>query len=95
MNPPTEAAPQRHPFIELLARYRAIFQAAWAARRELAGPQRLTDEAAFLPAALSLQETPAHPAPRRAALRCARCSSQPSCGPASADSTSWPWPRAA
>ena len=68
MNPPTEVAPQRHPFIELLARYRAIFQAAWAARRELAGPQRLTDEAAFLPAALSLQETPVHPAPRRAAL---------------------------
>ena len=58
----------RHPAIELLARYRAIFQAAWAARRELAGPKRLTDEAAFLPAALSLQETPVHPAPRRAAL---------------------------
>ena len=28
---------------------------------------RLADEAAFLPAALSLQETPAHPAPRRVA----------------------------
>ena len=68
MKPTTEAAPQRHPFIDLLARYRAIFQAAWAARHELAGPQRLTDEAAFLPAALSLQEAPAHPAPRRAAL---------------------------
>lgn len=57
----------RHPFLELLARYRAIFAAAWAARQELAGPQRLADEAAFLPAALSLQETPAHPAPRRVA----------------------------
>ena len=68
MKPTTEATPQRHPAIELLARYRAIFQAAWAARRELAGPKRLTDEAAFLPAALSLQETPVHPAPRRAAL---------------------------
>ena len=68
MNPPIDATLQRHPAVELLARYRAIFQAAWAARRELAGPQRLTDEAAFLPAALSLQETPAHPAPRRAAL---------------------------
>ena len=68
MNLPIDATPQRHPAVELLARYRAIFQAAWAARRELAGPQRLTDEAAFLPAALSLQETPAHPAPRRAAL---------------------------
>jgi hemolysin D len=32
----------------------------------LAGPKRLADEAAFLPAALSLQETPVHPAPRRA-----------------------------
>ena len=57
----------RHPAIELLARYKAIFQAAWAARGELAGPKRLTDEAAFLPAALSLQETPAHPSPRRVA----------------------------
>ncbi len=57
----------RHPALELLARYGAIFKAAWAARFELAGPNRLADEAAFLPAALSLQETPAHPAPRRAA----------------------------
>ena len=52
---------------DLLARYRAIFGAAWAARHELAGPRRLTDETAFLPAALSLQETPVHPAPRRLA----------------------------
>jgi hemolysin D len=58
---------QQHPLLELLARYKAIFQAAWQARHELAGPQRLADEAAFLPAALSLQETPTHPAPRRAA----------------------------
>ncbi len=57
----------RHPAIDLLARYKAIFQAAWAVRHELAGPKRLADEAAFLPAALSLQETPAHPAPRRVA----------------------------
>lgn len=35
-------------------------------RAELAGPRRLAHEAAFLPAALSLQETPVHPAPRRA-----------------------------
>jgi hemolysin D len=62
------ATPPRHPTIELLARYKAIFQAAWAARHELAGPKRMADEAAFLPAALSLQETPSHPAPRRAAL---------------------------
>ena len=50
----------------LLGRYRAIAAAAWAARHELAGPRRLADEAAFLPAALALQETPVHPAPRRA-----------------------------
>ena len=61
------AAALRHPAIELLSRYRAVFKAAWAARRELAGLRRLTDEAAFLPAALSLQETPVHPSPRRAA----------------------------
>lgn len=58
----------RHPVWELLARYRAIFKAAWQHRHELSGPDRLADEAAFLPAALSLQETPVHPAPRRLAL---------------------------
>ncbi|GAA4358493.1 HlyD family type I secretion periplasmic adaptor subunit [Variovorax defluvii] len=58
----------RHPAFELLARYRAIFGAAWAHRHELAGPRRLADETAFLPAALSLQDTPVHPAPRRFAL---------------------------
>jgi len=54
-----------HPVLELLARYRAIWSLAWSHRAELAGPSRLTDEVAFLPAALSLQETPIHPAPRR------------------------------
>jgi hemolysin D len=57
--------PLRHPARELLARYRAVLAAAWALRAELAGPSRLAHEAAFLPAALSLQETPVHPAPRR------------------------------
>jgi len=61
------AAPQPHPAAELWSRYATIFRAAWAGRRELAGPKRLTDEAAFLPAALSLQEIPPHPAPRRLA----------------------------
>ncbi|MEO7548523.1 MAG: HlyD family type I secretion periplasmic adaptor subunit, partial [Ramlibacter sp.] len=56
-----------HPAIELLSRYRAILGAACCARHELAGPKRLADETAFLPAALSLQETPVHPAPRRLA----------------------------
>ncbi len=64
----THNAIARQPAWELLGRYRAIVSAAWAARRELAGPQRLADEAAFLPAALSLQDTPAHPAPRRLAI---------------------------
>lgn len=58
---------QRHPAMELLARYTVVFRAAWKNRAELAGPRRLADEAAFLPAALSLQESPVHPAPRRLA----------------------------
>lgn len=57
----------RHPVPELLARYGAIFKAAWQARDQLAGPTRMADEIAFLPAALSLQDTPPHPAPRRVA----------------------------
>jgi hemolysin D len=57
-----------HPALALLGRYRAVVFAAWGARHELAGPKRLADEAAFLPAALSLQDTPVHPAPRRAAI---------------------------
>jgi len=56
-----------HLFLDLLTRYRAILSAAWQARAQLAGPTRLADEAAFLPAALSLQESPVHPAPRRMA----------------------------
>jgi hemolysin D len=56
-----------HPVTDLLSRYRAIFAATWQSRHQLVGPVRLADEAAFLPAALSLQETPVHPAPRRLA----------------------------
>ena len=63
------AAPiQRHPAFDLLSRYKAILGAAWTQGAELAGPSRLADEAAFLPAALSLQDTPVHPAPRRFAF---------------------------
>lgn len=58
--------PLRHPTVELLRHYRAVLVAAWAVRHDLVGPQRMADEMAFLPAALSLQETPVHPAPRRA-----------------------------
>lgn len=60
------AAPLRRPVVELVARYGVVARAAWAARHELAGPRRLAHEAAFLPAALAIQETPVHPAPRRA-----------------------------
>lgn len=59
---------RRHPLASLAGRYKAVLAAAWEGRHELAGPKRMTDELAFLPAALSLQETPVHPAPRRAAL---------------------------
>lgn len=59
-------AAERHPVLGLLAHYREVFRAAWQHRHELAGPARLADEAAFLPAAMSLQATPPHPAPRRA-----------------------------
>ena len=68
MTEPSAPSSPMHPALELLARYKAILAAAWQARLELAGPQRLADEAAFLPAALSLQATPVHPAPRRAAI---------------------------
>lgn len=62
---PAQAQP--HPVRELLRRHTAVLAAAWAARRELAGPRRGADELAFLPAAQSLQDTPVHPAPRVAA----------------------------
>lgn len=65
---PRPSPSPRHPARDLLSKYKAIFQAAWQHRAELAGPKRLADEAAFLPAALSLQDTPVHPAPRRFAL---------------------------
>jgi hemolysin D len=45
-----------------------VLKASWGLRHELAGPKRLADERAFLPAALALQESPPHPAPRRLAL---------------------------
>ncbi|QCI12767.1 HlyD family type I secretion periplasmic adaptor subunit [Pseudomonas putida] len=50
---------------ELLQRYREAWHIAWKRRRAMQGPLREPDELAFLPAALALQETPAHPLPRR------------------------------
>ena len=61
-----QATSPAQPWRDWLRRHTAVTSAAWAARLDLAGPQRLADEQAFLPAALSLQETPVHPAPRRA-----------------------------
>lgn len=61
----TVSAAPSHPFLELMRRYGQVFRAVWAMREELAGPKLQKEEAAFLPAALSLQHTPVHPAPRR------------------------------
>jgi hemolysin D len=63
----SQASKPRHPVLALLSRYGAVFGAAWKHRAELAGSARMADELAFLPAALSLQDTPVHPAPRRLA----------------------------
>jgi hemolysin D len=63
---PNTAQTERHPALGLLSHYCQVLQTAWQHRHELAGPTRLADEAAFLPAAMSLQATPPHPAPRRA-----------------------------
>jgi hemolysin D len=49
---------------DLLKRYAAAFQHAWRRRAEMETKPRLPYEAQFLPAALSLQETPVSPAPR-------------------------------
>lgn len=69
MSAPQSTRPDAvHPLRELARRYAAVFAMVWQHRHELAGPARHADEAAFLPAALSLQETPVHPAPRRFAL---------------------------
>lgn len=49
---------------ELLQRYRQVWSHAWGLRHSLDTTPRLPHEAQFLPAALALQETPVHPAPR-------------------------------
>lgn len=53
-----------HATLDLLRRYGAVFRHVWALRRDLDPPPRLAHEAAFLPAALELQETPVSPVPR-------------------------------
>ena len=64
----TGAAPPPQPaLLELWGHYPAVFPHARGPPARLAGPARMADEVAFLPAALSLQDTPVHPAPRRLA----------------------------
>ena len=46
------------------SRYIQVFQAAWGMRATLDAPIRLRHETEFQPAALALQDTPIHPAPR-------------------------------
>jgi hemolysin D len=49
---------------DLYSRYKQIFAAAWSVRHETDSKNLQAHEAQFLPAALSLQETPVSPAPR-------------------------------
>ncbi len=49
---------------DLYARYKQIFAAAWSVRHQTDSKDLEPHEAQFLPAALSLQETPVSPAPR-------------------------------
>lgn len=48
----------------LLRRYNRVWQQAWRQRKGMDAPKRLPHEVQFLPAALELQDKPAHPAPR-------------------------------
>ena len=48
----------------LLQRYRHAWRDSWRQRKQMDSVQRLPHEAQFLPAALELQDTPVHPAPR-------------------------------
>lgn len=51
-------------FVDLFKRYGEAWRHAWQRRAEMAPAHKLPHEAQFLPAALSLQETPVSPAPR-------------------------------
>lgn len=50
--------------LDLLKRYVRAFAHVWHLRKAMDPPERLPHETQFLPAALALQETPIHPAPR-------------------------------
>ena len=49
--------------VDLFMRYGAAFRSSWRRRAQMAPVARLPHEAQFLPAALSLQDTPMSPAP--------------------------------
>lgn len=55
---------RKEAFFELLERYKAVFAFWWERRDEIKMPDLKADEAAFLPATLSLQATPVSPAGR-------------------------------
>lgn len=50
--------------LALLQRYRQVWRESWGQRKRMETPKRLPHELAFMPAALTLQDSPAHPAPR-------------------------------
>jgi hemolysin D len=49
---------------DLLNRYRSAWRHAWQSRKRMDSPAYQPHEVQFMPAALALQETPVHPAPR-------------------------------
>lgn len=55
---------KRQALADLLGRHAKVFRHAWSQRGELDSPALQAHEAQFLPAALSLRDTPVHPAPR-------------------------------
>lgn len=61
---PLRASPRLQAFADLCTRYDAAWRHAWQHRKQMEWIERLPHEAQFLPAALSLQETPVSPAPR-------------------------------
>lgn len=58
------ADPTLQATLDLLARYKRVFEAAWKARHQLSPTPRGPLEREFLPAALELQDTPPSPLPR-------------------------------
>jgi len=51
-------------YMSLLKHYRTVWKAAWKQRKTMDAAPREAHEIEFLPAALALQDTPVHPAPR-------------------------------